>query len=196
MRAIEGLADAFRSAASLPAALWLLAAWSAAEALWWPIVPDVALAVLAFTNPAGWPWMALATAAGSMAGGLVAYGLGRRGLVPAMPMTTARMAEAVDGWLAGGTAGGLRHQPLSGVPFKVFAYRAAGNRVGPAPFVAAAALARGARMLAVAAAAAALGRVFWTASPAATQPRLYVLLLALAVAGFAVGLARIRRRWA
>lgn len=41
---IEELSWAARSAAGLPVGLWLLAAWAAAEALWWPIIPDFAAA--------------------------------------------------------------------------------------------------------------------------------------------------------
>jgi membrane protein YqaA with SNARE-associated domain len=192
---IEDLSWAIRSAALPPTALWLLAAWSAAEALWWPIIPDFALAVLAFSNPPAWPLLAAATVAGSMLGGLAAYRLGQLRLVPPMPMTTARMAEAVDRWLGHGAARGVWHQPLSGVPFKVFAYRAAGNRVGPLAFLAVAAPARGVRMAVVGAVAAGLGQLFWAHGPQGRQAGAYLLLVALAVAGFGAGLARIFKRW-
>jgi hypothetical protein len=89
----------------------------------------------------------------------------------------------------------VRHQPASGIPFKVFAYQADRASVDPVPFAAVAGLARGARLFGVAAAFAGVGALIERAAP----PRLHDRLLAGAglatVAGFAIGLTKVVRHW-
>ena len=63
--------------------------------------------------------LALAAAAGSMAGGAVGWWAAAQGWSWPLPLTTPRMHAAVGGWLEQGAAG-IAHQPLSGVPYKVF----------------------------------------------------------------------------
>jgi len=96
----------------------------------------------------------------------------------------------VDAWLVDEGPVGVRHQPLSGLPFKVFARVASARSLPPLAFLAWAAVARGARFLAVCGAAALAGRRF---ASLVRQRRL--LLLGLWALVFTAGLARTVRAW-
>ena len=172
-----------------------LVAWGAAEALWWPLMPDLGVALLALDGPRRWWRLAAAATAGSMAGGAVAYRLGAGGHVPPLPMVTSGMLDATARWLAEEGAAGVRRQPTSGVPFKVFAYQAAAARVELAPFVGVAGLVRGTRMLAVAAAFAGCGQLLRRRCPQRLQPAALAAAALLTICGFAVGLSRVVVGW-
>ncbi len=176
-------------------AVAVAAGWGVAEALWWPLMPDLGVALLALGAPRRWWQLAGAATAGSVAGGALAYRFGAAGRVPRLPLVTPRMIAATQRWLAGEGAAGVRHQPASGVPFKVFAYQAAAAKVEPVPFLAVAGLARGARMVAVAAAFAGCGQVARRVSPRRLRPAADTVAAALTVGGFAVGLWRIVAAW-
>jgi 1-acyl-sn-glycerol-3-phosphate acyltransferase len=170
-------------------------AWGAAEALWWPLMPDLGIALLARSRPRRWWRLAVAATAGSVAGGAVAYRLGADGRVPPLPLVTPRMVDATARWLAEEGAAGVRRQPTSGVPFKVFAYQAAAARVELVPFVGVAGLVRGARMLAVAGAFAGCGQLIRRRCPEHLQPAASAVAALLTVGGFAVGLSRVVAGW-
>ena len=168
--------------------------WSLAEATCWPIMPDAALVPLAAARPADWWRLALAAAAGSLAGGGLSYLVGRAAAVEPvltrLPLIRPAMVAAAEAWLAEEGPAGVRHQPLSGLPFKVFALLAGARRIPPAPFLGCAMAARGARFLAVSGAAALLGRLF---EPILRRhPR---LLLTLWSVVFALGLRRTVAAW-
>ena len=173
---------------------WLAFAWAVAEALVWPIVPDVAVAALAAAAPRRAPTLALWATAGSVAGGTVAVALGATGagatLLSHAPLVTERMVDQAHAWLALEGAGALAHQPMSGIPFKVFGLQAADAGVAAIPFAVHAAVARGVRLAAVAALFAlggvALRRVL---------PRAYGVLLAIGTGAFAAGLRRVVETW-
>jgi 1-acyl-sn-glycerol-3-phosphate acyltransferase len=184
-----------RAACDSRAAVAVAAGWGVAEALWWPLMPDLGVALLALGAPRRWWQLAGAATAGSVAGGALAYRLGSAGRVPSLPLVPPRMVETTARWLADEGPAGVRRQPASGVPFKVFAYQAAAAKLEPAPFLGVAGLVRGARMAAVAGAFAGCGRLIRRAAPERLQPAADTVAAALTVGGFALGLARIVAAW-
>jgi membrane protein YqaA with SNARE-associated domain len=169
-------------------------AWAAGEATIWPIMPDAGLVPLAALRPRDWWRLALAATAGSLMGGLLSYGLGRRvppePLLARLPLVRPPMVAQARRWLATEGALGLRHQPLSGLPYKVFALLAGSIGIPPGPFLAASLAARGARFLVVSGLAAALGLRF---APLVRRHR-GPLLVAWSAA-FLLGLRRMVTAW-
>lgn len=135
------------------AALWLLFGWSFAEAMWWPIIPDFLVAPLALAAPGRWIVLAVAATGGSVLGGVAAFHLGSVGewLASSAPLLTPRMHEQAATWMSDAGAGALLQQPLSGIPYKVFALQAAQAGLSPLGFGAMSIVARGLRIGAVAA---------------------------------------------
>src|SRR2546428_12389145 len=111
-------------------------------------------------------------------------------LLRRLPVVRPAMVAAAEAWLAGEGPAGVRHQPLSGLPFKVFALLAGARRVAPVPFFGCAAAARGARFLGVCGAAALVGHGL--GGPVRRHPR---VLLGLWGVAFAVGLRRTVEAW-
>ena len=135
------------------AALWLVFCWSVAEAMWWPIIPDFLVAPLALAAPRRWIVVAAAATAGSVLGGVVAFHLGSAGdwFLSSAPLLTPRMHEQAATWMTQAGAGGLLQQPLSGIPYKVFALQAAERGLSLPGFLAMSIAARGLRIGVVAA---------------------------------------------
>jgi 1-acyl-sn-glycerol-3-phosphate acyltransferase len=168
--------------------------WAVAEAVLWPLMPEAALVPLAAATPAAWWQLATASILGSSLGGAVGHALGRRGwsgwLLGHAPLVLPAMVGAADAWLADEGARGVLHQPLSGVPYKVFALRAGARGVPLAPFLGWAACGRGARFLAACGAAALAG----SALPDRLRDHPLPLLAVWSVV-FGVGLGRILAAW-
>jgi 1-acyl-sn-glycerol-3-phosphate acyltransferase len=168
--------------------------WAVAEAVLWPLMPEAVLVPLGVAVPAEWWRLALASMLGSSIGGAAGHALGRRGgsawLLGHLPLVRPAMVGAADRWLAEEGARGVLHQPLSGVPFKVFALRAGAAGVPPAPFLAWAAGGRGARFLAVCGGAALAGSML--RGPVRDHPR---LLLGTWSVVFGIGLGRTVAAW-
>ena len=190
--------DRARTLARAPAALWICFGWGVAEALWFPIVPDVPVALLAAAAPSRFLLLASAAIAGSMTGGMAAYALGTAGaggwLLLHAPLVTDRMQIHAAEELAADGAGTLLIQPWTGIPFKVFGYQAPGAGVGAGPFLLMSLLGRGSRILV---AGGVFAIAFWPLHR--FGPRLARLLytpfaLAFAVV-FGVGLARVVATW-
>ena len=172
----------------------LVGLWAVAEATLWPIMPDAALTPLAAAYPAAWWRLAATAAAGSALGGLLSYLVGWRlpvePLLARLPLVRPPMAAAAARWLADEGPAGLRHQPLSGLPFKVFALLAGRQRLPLLPFLGWAVLVRGLRFLAVAGGAALLGARFDQLVRRWSRP--LVLLWSVA---FLLGLWQTVRQW-
>ncbi|MEV0370877.1 lysophospholipid acyltransferase family protein [Streptomyces sp. NPDC050636] len=164
-------------------------AWAFAEALSWPLMPELFLAVACVAAPRAGLRLSSAALAGSLAGGLLALQLAASGAHLPAPLTTDRMRAEVSRQLADEGASAVRHQPWDGIPFKVYAAQAGRAQVPAADWLVAATRARGTRTLTVGLAFAALG--------AAARPwrRRYPLYLALLGSGFTVGLALIVHGW-
>lgn len=169
--------------------LLLVAAWAFSEALSWPLLPEVILAVLCVAAPKAGPRLAATAALGSVAGGAAGYLLAARGIMLPQPLTTARMHAAVAAEVAAHGAAAVYAQPLSGIPFKVYVATIGAHRAGLVPFIVASAQARGARMLAV-------GMIMTIAAACAARLRrfypAYLLALAVVVTG---GLSAVIAAW-
>ncbi len=170
--------------------LLLAFGWGLAEALVWPLVPELFVALVALAAPKAGPRLALAAAAGSLAGGLAAYGLGFAGVHPPAPLTTPRMHAVAAAQLDADGAAALRHQPFSGIPYKVYAVRAGSERVGLGSFTAWTAVARGGRILAVGAALSLAGLLLRR-----LLTRCYGTYVAWLSGSFALSLHRVVTAW-
>lgn len=190
--------DRARRLARSRAALGICFGWGVAEAVWFPIVPDVPVALLAAAAPSRFLPLAAAALAGSMAGGAAAYALGAAGagswLLRHAPLVTDRMQIHAAEQLGADGAATLLAQPWTGIPFKVFGYQAAGAGVGVGSFLTMSLVGRGLRILA---AGAVFAAAFWPLhrfTPRLAR-RLYTpFALAFAVL-FGVGLARVVATW-
>lgn len=180
-----------RELAGSSVGLWLLFAWGFGEALLWPIVPDFPLVLLVVVAPPRrWAPMVGAALGGSLLGGAMAYLVGALVVIPGLLLVTDRMiVEAVARMTSEG-AWALLSQPLSGIPFKVFAYHAFDADLSFPGFLLTAGLARGLRMGAVAVA-------FGVGSHAVRRwmDVLYLPFAAVFTLLFAVGLAGAVRAW-
>ena len=192
------IAERVEELAASRAALWIAFGWAVAEALWWPIVPDVPVILLSAAVPKRFLPLAAAATAGSLAGGAVAYGAGAAGvggfLLAHAPLVTPRMVEHARATIAAHGAGPLFAQPWSGVPYKVFAYQAAPAGCAFVPFVVVSALGRGHRILLAGAFFAAVWSVPRRRWLRATRLAYVPFALAFSVV-FGMGLGRVVAAW-
>jgi membrane protein YqaA with SNARE-associated domain len=162
--------------------------------VFWPLMPEAALVPLAAAHSRPWWQLVAAATLGSTCGAAVSYAIGAAGgadrLLPRLPLVRPAMVRAARGWLTGEGGAGLRHQPLSGLPVKVFALVAAPSGVSLPTFLLCAAAARGVRFVAVCVGAALAGNVLQRGI--ARRPM--VLLVAWAAA-FGVGLRQTVVSW-
>lgn len=104
------------------------------------------------------------------------------------------MHEAVTAWMSAG-AHGLAHQPMSGVPYKVFVAVAPDAGVGPVEFAVATLRYRAPRIVVVAAVTAAIAGVAWRCLPQRWHARVHVGASVLGTAVLLAGLALVVRSW-
>ncbi|MFI6641050.1 lysophospholipid acyltransferase family protein [Streptomyces sp. NPDC050504] len=164
--------------------------WACAEALSWPLMPELLLAVVCVAAPRAAPKLSVAALAGSLVGGLFALQLASAGVRLPAPLTTDRMRAEVRHELAVESAAAVRHQPWNGIPFKVYGSEAGRAGIGTGEWLAEAAKARGARTLSVGLGFAAFGLLM------RRHRRRYPLYLALLGGGFTIGLSLIVAGWA
>ncbi|MEO3977227.1 lysophospholipid acyltransferase family protein [Streptomyces sp. CAU 1734] len=171
------------------AGLLIACLWAFAEALSWPLMPELLLGAVCAAVPRAALRLSVSALAGSLAGSLLALQLAGAGLAPPAPLTTDRMRAEARHQLAVESADAVRHQPWNGVPFKVYAAEAGRAEVPAGEWLAASAAARGSRTLTVGLAFAALGLLLrrWR--------RWYPGYLALLGTGFTAGLALIVSGW-
>jgi 1-acyl-sn-glycerol-3-phosphate acyltransferase len=172
-----------------PQAVLAVTAWAFAEAIMWPLVPEVALFALLIAAPVAALWLVPTAVLASMAGGLCALTLGVLGVAPQPPLVTDRMRAEVTVQVAAEGAEAVRHQPLSGIPFKVYAAEAGRVGADPMDFLAAAVQARGTRIAVVGAGCAALGLGL------RRRRHLYPAVLLGGYALFAAGLTVVVLHW-
>ncbi|WP_392672766.1 lysophospholipid acyltransferase family protein [Streptomyces sp. LN785] len=163
--------------------------WAAAEALSWPLMPELLLAAVCAAVPRTAPKMTLGAFAGSLAGGLLALQLAAAGAQLPAPLTTDRMRAEVRHELALEGASAVRHQPWNGIPFKVYGAEAGRAGIPSARWLTASAAARGSRMLTVGAVFAGFGLLM------RRHRRRYGRWLALLGGGFTAGLALVVHGW-
>ncbi|MET0740271.1 MAG: lysophospholipid acyltransferase family protein [Candidatus Nanopelagicales bacterium] len=175
--------------ASSSLAVVVVGTWAVAEAVAWPIVTELGLAILAVAAPRRAFRLGVVGALASMLGGLLLYGLVVAGVRPPQPLVTDQMRATVAQQTSVEGPAAVRNQALNGIPFKVYVAEAARRSEPVGPFLAHAAAARGLRIVAVSlmfAGAAALLRRLRHLYPA------YVVLL---VVGFGLGLAQVVLSW-
>ncbi|MFF5334999.1 lysophospholipid acyltransferase family protein [Streptomyces sp. NPDC013181] len=177
------------SVAASRAGVALAFCWAFAEALSWPLMPELLLGAVCVAVPRAALRLSLGALAGSLAGGLLALHLAAAGVALPAPLTTDRMRAQVRAELAVEGASAVRHQPWNGIPFKVYGAEAGRASVPAADWLAASAAARGARTVTVGLGFAAFGLVL------RRHRRLYGRYLALLGGGFAVGLGVIVHGW-
>lgn len=163
--------------------------WAFAEALSWPLMPELLLGVVCVAVPRAALKMSLGALAGSLAGGLLALQLASAGVHLPAPLTTDRMRAEVRHELVLEGASAVRHQPWNGVPFKVYGAEAGRAGVPASDWFTASATARGSRTLTVGLGFAAFGLLL------RRHRRHYGRYLVLLGGGFAAGLALIVHGW-
>jgi 1-acyl-sn-glycerol-3-phosphate acyltransferase/membrane protein YqaA with SNARE-associated domain len=127
--------------------LALVAGWAFGEALSWPFLPELALAVLCVAAPRAGIRVSAGAAIGSVSGGVAGYLLAAHGITLPEPVTTARMHAAVAAQVTAHGAAAILAQPLSGIPFKVYVAASGARHVGLARFLLDSVEARGTRIL-------------------------------------------------
>ncbi|TXS58265.1 1-acyl-sn-glycerol-3-phosphate acyltransferase [Streptomyces sp. sk2.1] len=181
-----------RRVAAVAASRWgvpLAFLWALAEALSWPLMPELLLGAVCVAVPGAAPRLSLGALAGSLAGGLIALQLASAGVRLPAPLTTDRMRAEVRHELALEGASAVRHQPWNGIPFKVYGAEAGRAGVPAADWLAASAKARGSRTLTVGLGFAAFGLLM------RRHRRHYGRYLVLLGGGFAAGLSLIVAGW-
>nr|WP_242436877.1 1-acyl-sn-glycerol-3-phosphate acyltransferase [Streptomyces sp. CB02488] len=163
--------------------------WAFAEALSWPLMPELLLGAVCVAAPRAALKMSLGALAGSLAGGLLALQLASAGVQLPAPLTTDRMRAEVRHELALEGASAVRHQPWNGVPFKVYGAEAGRAGVPAAEWLGASAAARGSRTLTVGLGLAGFGLLL------RRHRRHYGRFLVLLGGGFTVGLSLIVHGW-
>lgn len=171
------------------AGLALVAAWAVAEAISWPLLPELLLAALVAAAPRRGVRLTLAAAGASIAGGLLCWQLAAAGVTPPEPFTTPAMHAAATRQVAAEGAAAMRHQPLSGTPYKVYAVTAGRAHVDPLAFAAWSLATRGVRIVAVGLAVTGLARL------GRRLRRFYPPYLLGLGAGFGLGLVSVVSSW-
>ncbi|MFI2208262.1 lysophospholipid acyltransferase family protein [Streptomyces sp. NPDC020141] len=177
------------SLAASRAGLAIAFVWAFAEALSWPLMPELLLAAACTAAPRAALRLSATALAGSLAGSLLTLQLAGAGLAPPAPLTTDRMRAEARQQVAAESAGAVRHQPWNGIPFKVYAAEAGRADAPSGEWLASAAAARGSRTLTTGLSFAALALLL------RRFRRFYGVFLALLTGGFAVALTLIVTAW-
>lgn len=171
------------------AGLVLVLAWAFAEAVSWPLLPELLLAALVAAAPRHGARLTVAAATASLAGGLLCWQLAMSGITPPAPFTTPAMHAAAARQVAADSAAAMVHQPFSGTPYKVYAVAAGRAHVDPLTFLVWSAATRGVRILGVGVA------VMLAASFARRLRRFYTPYLVGLGSGFGLGLVSVVSSW-
>lgn len=184
------LAAAVGRLATSRAGASLVLAWAVAEAVSWPLVPELVVAALVLAAPRAGLRLTAAAVVGSLAGGALAFALAAAGGSAPAPLTTPRMHAVVAEQTSREGAAAVRHQPLAGIPYKVYAAEAGRRDVPLTAFVQYSATSRGVRIAVV-------GLLLTAVSTLLRRPlrRLYPLALLVALTGFGLGLMRVVQTW-
>ncbi len=167
---------------------WVVASWAAAEALSWPVIPELAVALLVLAVPRRAPRLAAAAMAGSTLGLLAAYGIAAAGVQLPQPATTPAMRTAVRAsYDASPAFTATRGQAMSGIPGKVYAAEAGARGADRSDVLAGWLVGRGSRLLVVAALAAVAGSLL--------RGPLLAPAVVIGLSGFLAGWARVLAGW-
>lgn len=190
---VGGLPARIARVGAAPAGAVLAFCWAAAEAISWPVVAELLIAALVLSGPAR-PYrtairLALWATLGSAVGGVLTLVLARQGMLLPQPLTTPAMHEYAQQQLAQRGSAGLWSQPVSGVPYKVYARAAGQDAIGVPEWVATSVVVRSVRMTGLALAAALVQRL------TRRWQRYYTAAVAAGLLTFVVGLCLIVTRW-
>jgi membrane protein YqaA with SNARE-associated domain len=169
----------------------LMAIWALAEALVWPIIPDVLLGLLVVIQPRRIARTLTAAIVGSAVGAALVWGLAStwpteaERVLPHLPLAFEADVVSVRERIAQDGTFAFVRQPISGIPFKVWAIVGATSGLPPMPALAIVVLARAVRMSLVALVAAALGARFTS-----LIRDYWLVLLAIYLAVFVLGWIR------
>lgn len=164
--------------------------WGFAEAVSWPVIAEMELALLATAVPKRTSRQALLLAAGSVCGVTAHVWLRRRGVRPPLPLTTSRMQVEVASQLAEVGPKAFWRQQFNGIPVKVYAAGAADTDLSLTEIAAGAAAARGTRIVGLGLVATWLAGRLQPAARGAWGP-----WMVLAGLGWSVGQRIAVRRW-
>ncbi|HJQ42334.1 MAG TPA: hypothetical protein VJ831_04575 [Jatrophihabitantaceae bacterium] len=179
--------------AASPAGCALVFGWAVAEATSWPVITELLIAALMLSGPSR-PLhtgvrLAACGAVGSAVGGTIMLLLARNGILLPQPLTTPAMVEYARDNIVNSGVRGLFSQPMSGVPYKVYARLAGQHDLPPAVWFGASAAVRFVRMVAVAMLAVAAARV------TRRWERLYTWAMGAGVLTFVVGMCLVVSSW-
>ncbi|MEV6348055.1 lysophospholipid acyltransferase family protein [Actinoplanes sp. NPDC051851] len=163
--------------------------WAVAEALFWPLIPEFALAIVCVAAPRSARRLAPAAAVGTLCGGVLMYLLSAHGVHLPQLLTTARMHAFLNEQIAQFGPQGLRHQAFNGIPFKVYGATAGENHLGLIPFLLNTLPGRFIRIIAIGLAFGALGAAL------NRLRRWYPYYLAVFLILFTLGLSGVIRHW-
>jgi membrane protein YqaA with SNARE-associated domain len=172
----------------------LIFTWAFAEATIWPLMPEALLVPLAVLQPLRAVAHLPSAIAGSACGGILNYTVTRNlkssSFLRHIPLVRPSMIGQCQQWLAIEGTSGVRHQPTSMLPFKVFAAVAGEMKLPLLSFIAKATLVRAARFALATAISAAFGFAF--AQMIAAHPCAFICLWSCA---FAAALFAMDRTW-
>ena len=125
IRSLAGFNASLEQFFSSRPANWLVFTWAAAEAVVWFVIPEFLLILAIFMRVHRKKQMLLYDIYGTVAGTLAAMLLSfRPEVVERLPYIQPGMVKLVQGWYDSQGVLALFHQPLSGVPYKVFTHLA------------------------------------------------------------------------
>ena len=166
-----------------------VAQWSFAEGLWWPLVPEVALFIVLLAAPQRWRVLIPVAVLANVAGGLATLILTGSGISTPQPLVTDQMRQTVSTQVREGGVAAVEHQPLAGIPFKVYAAEAGRVGLHPVEFARESLLVRGTRI-------AVLGLIFAIIGTALRRrPQAYPYVVAPALLSFLIGLGLVVVSW-
>lgn len=167
----------------------LVGGWAFAEAISWPLLPEVVLFVILLAAPRRWISLVPVAIVSGVVGGLVGWLMAATHGPAPQPLVTDAMRETVVLQTERDGAAAVRHQPLSGVPYKVYVARAGEAGVDPVWFGVESLVARGARIGVLGVAFAGLGVLV------GRRQRAYPWIVLAAGVTFTVGLAVVVAAW-
>jgi 1-acyl-sn-glycerol-3-phosphate acyltransferase len=149
-----------------PAAHILMAIWSFAEAIVWPIIPDFLLFPMVVGRSSGAGRPLAACIAGSAIGATILYGAASARptealrILPHLPLVFAEDIASVERRIERDGPIAYLWQPISGIPFKVWGVMGAVNSLPPEIALPIVIVARSARMVVLALVGILIGRGF------------------------------------
>lgn len=154
MRIFEKLYDWMLRVSRHRHAQWYLGATSAAEAMFFPLPPDVMLAPMSLAQPQRWWRFALLTTVTSVGGGVIGYVIGYYLLDMVLPLIDQwgyrHAYDTAERWFSEYGFWAILTAGFTPIPFKVFTISAGAVQMPLLPFLAGSLVGRGARFFLVA----------------------------------------------